>query len=109
MSITHKASPTSRTRHSVALVELTPSQRALAKRALVHLGLTDGLIEPEPTETDAATRALITWATAAALGITVSPGHELAQCYDCRDILDGAHVTETNGRLHCAHCRPHDD
>lgn len=106
---TCEAPATRRTRYSVPAATLTPAQRAFADQALAHLGVADGLVEDELTETDPATRALLTWTAAAALGIAVSPGHELAQCYGCRDILDGAHVSETDGRLHCAHCRPHGD
>jgi len=97
-----------RIRRRVPLAKLTAAQRTLIDRALDHLGVADGLIEDEPAETDPATRALITWTVAAALGITVSPGNELAQCYGCHDILDGAHVSETDGRLHCTDCRPYD-
>jgi hypothetical protein len=102
MSITHEVPVLAR--HTIPLAHLTPAQRTIADEALARLGVAHGLIEDEPAETDAATRALITWTAAAALGITVSPGHELAQCHTCRDVLDGAHVTETAGRLHCTHC-----
>jgi hypothetical protein len=108
MTITHEAPAPARIRRSVPLAKLTGTQRALADHALAHLGVAGGVVEDEPAETDPATRALITWTVAAALGITVSPGHELAQCYGCRDVLDGAHVSETGGFLRCTDCRPYD-
>lgn len=109
MTVTHELpAPPTRTRRTVALDRLTPTQRAIADRALTHLGVAGGLIEDEPTETDPATRALITWTAAAAIGLTVTPGHEIAQCNDCGDILDGAHASDTGGRLHCPDCRPYD-
>jgi hypothetical protein len=105
MILTHEAPAPAR--HRVALAGLTPAQHALATQTLTHLGVAQGLVEDHPTETDPATRALITWAAATSLGLTVTPGHELAQCHGCRDVLDGAHVTETAGRLHCPTCRRH--
>lgn len=105
MTITHEAPAPARIRRTVPLAKLTGAQRALADHALTHLGVAGGVVEDKPAETDPATRALITWTAAAALGIAVTPGHELAQCYDCRDIFDGADASETAGFLRCTDCR----
>lgn len=107
MTVTLEAAAPPRIRRRIPLAKLTAAQRAIAERALTHLGIADGLIEDEPTETDPAARHLITWTVAAALDLTVSPGHEIAQCNGCRDLLDGATVSENRGRLHCTDCRPH--
>lgn len=70
------------------------------------LGAADGLAEDAPPiPYDAtASRGYLTRQAAKVAGITVTPGHEITQCHDCRDICDGATTTEHDGTVRCDDC-----
>lgn len=89
---------------------LTDAQAAFVTFALDRLGTAHGLAEDTPAipYTDRADRLSISELAAWSLGLTLTPGCELAQCYVCDDLLDGALTDEdSTGIIRCTDC--HED
>ncbi|MEU2426975.1 hypothetical protein ABZ619_39185 [Streptomyces sp. NPDC007851] len=100
------APPTGRRRITAA--ELTDNQtRFVIGHVLTRLGTADGLTEDHPLipYTDRAERLSLSALAAWHLSLALTPGAEIAQCYDCADILDGALTDEDAGIIRCHRCR----
>lgn len=86
--------------------QLTPRQTNHLDHVLTELGTNAGVIEDQAPVTDPLMRAFLSDSAARELGLTITPGHEIAQCNTCLDILDGALAhDEDDGYIRCAHCR----
>jgi len=98
--------PTTRhARRTVERDELTPDAIACLSFVLNTLGTADGLIDDEPPTRDARERQHLSTFAAHAVGITITPGHEIAQCNTCALVMDGALAEEDGGRIRCTDCR----
>lgn len=82
--------PTHRTTHRS---DLTDDQRSILDYVLTELGAHGGIVEDNPPETDAGARQALTAIAARLAGITITPGHEIAQC-PCGLVMDGAQVDD---------------
>ncbi|MFI5814901.1 hypothetical protein ACIA7S_28580 [Streptomyces sp. NPDC051643] len=94
-------------RHHIPRAELNAAQvRFVIDHVLDRLGSAHGLVEDEPhiPYTATAERLDLSGMAAWMIGLDLTPGHEIAQCYDCADILDGAVTEETEGRIRCRDC-----
>jgi hypothetical protein len=99
------APPTGRRR--IPRAELTTNQaRFTIGHVLTRLGTADGLTEDHPPipYTDRAERLSLSTLAAWQLGLTLTDGAEIAQCYHCADIIDGALTDEDAGIIHCDDC-----
>ncbi|BFP50098.1 hypothetical protein KCMC57_64660 (plasmid) [Kitasatospora sp. CMC57] len=94
--------PTART---IEHHQLTTDQARHLDEVLTLLGTADGLIEDEPQTTDPGFRQYLSTAIAAEVGITITPGHEIAQCNTCSLVMDGELALLDGGRIRCTHCR----
>lgn len=94
-------------RRRIALSALNSVQTAFAVEHVLHrLGSADGLAEDQPPVpyADRAERLALSEVAAWSLGLALTPGCEIAQCYDCTDLLDGALTEETSGVIRCDDC-----
>ncbi|RPE39819.1 hypothetical protein EDD90_2837 [Streptomyces sp. Ag109_O5-1] len=94
-------------RRRITRVELTDAQvRFSIDFVLVRLGTAYGLTEDTPAVpyADRAERLSLSTIAAWQLGLALTPGCELAQCYDCADLVDGALTEEDAGVIRCDHC-----
>lgn len=94
-------------RHRIAPANLTPAQdRFVLGYALERLGTADGLVEDAPAIPYAKhdERLAVSGLAAWMLGLALTPDAEIAQCYDCADIIDGALAEEDAGIIRCVDC-----
>ncbi|WP_030238026.1 hypothetical protein [Streptomyces sp. NRRL S-350] len=88
---------------------LDAEQQHLVTTVLDLLGTANGLTEDEAPVTAPPARATLSTLAAAVAGLTVTSGAELAQCYDCTDLVDGYDTNVTNGGViicdDCHHLR----
>jgi len=87
--------------------ELTRLQtKFVIDHVLTRLGTADGLSEDRPAVpyADRAERLCLSTLAAWALGLTLTENAEIAQCYECTDIVDGALVEEDAGIIRCDRC-----
>jgi hypothetical protein len=94
-------------RHRIAVTELAENQARFAvDLVLERLGTADGLAEDHPPipYADRAERLALSELAAWALGLHLTAGCEIAQCYDCADLLDGALTEEDAGVIRCVDC-----
>ncbi|MEE1838141.1 hypothetical protein [Streptomyces sp. SP17KL33] len=97
--------PIGRTR--IRRAELTENQvRFAIGHVLERLGSAHGLAEDDPAipYTETAERLALSELAAWQLGLALTPGHEIAQCYDCADIVDAALTDEDDGIIRCRDC-----
>lgn len=99
-------------RHRIARTELTePQVRFVIDHVLERLGSAHGLAEDSPAVpyTETAERLALSELAAWQLGLDLTPGHEIAQCYACADIIDAALTDEDDGVIRCNDCHgePH--
>jgi hypothetical protein len=83
---------------------LTAAQLAIVHDALTLLGTDEGVLEDEPPLTIPAARVVVSRLAATVIGLNLTRGHEIAQCHDCADVIDGFLATEDGGYLRCPHC-----
>jgi hypothetical protein len=94
-------------RRRIARAELTDAQvRFVIDHVLVRLGTAYGLAEDTPAVPYADRTERLSLSTLAAwqLGLTLTPGCELAQCYECADLVDGALSEEDADVIRCDRC-----
>ncbi|MGR3875726.1 hypothetical protein ACUXZZ_45155 (plasmid) [Streptomyces graminifolii] len=94
-------------RHRIPRSELTRLQaRFVIDHVLTRLGTADGLPEDDPAVpyADRTERLCLSNLAAWALGLTLTEGAEIAQCYECADIIDGALAEESTGIVRCDTC-----
>jgi hypothetical protein len=94
-------------RRRIARADLTDAQvRFVIDHVLDRLGTAQGLAEDTPAipYTDRAERLSLSAVAAWHLGLALTPGCELAQCYDCADLVDGALSEEDAGVIRCDRC-----
>lgn len=87
--------------------ELTRLQaRFVIGHVLTSLGTVDGLPEDHPAVpyADRTERRCLSNLAAWSLGLTLTEGAEIAQCYECADIIDGALAEESTGVVRCDRC-----
>lgn len=105
MTISTIAAPTGR--HRIHRHELTDLQvRFVIGHVLDRLGSAFGIAEDTPAVpyTARAERLALSELAAWQLGLTLTAGREIAQCYDCAAIVDGAITVETAGVIRCTDC-----
>lgn len=95
-------------RNRIPRAHLTPAQQAFViDDVLERLGSSYGLAETDPAIPYTATAERLSLSAVAAwmIGLDLTPGHEIAQCADCSDILDAALTEEDAGIIRCLDCR----
>jgi hypothetical protein len=106
MTISTIAPPIGRRR--VPAASLTTAQARFVDHVLNRLGTADGLAEDTPPVpyADRAERLALSEMGAWAIGLALTPGCEIAQCYDCADLVDGALTDEdAAGVIRCDDCQ----
>ncbi|MFD0035829.1 hypothetical protein ACFVJK_48340 [Streptomyces sp. NPDC127172] len=91
----------------IARADLTEVQaRYVVGHVLERLGNAYGLAEDIPAipYAERAERLHVSEMAAWMLGLALTPGAEIAQCYDCADIVDGALTDEDAGVIRCTDC-----
>jgi hypothetical protein len=104
-TITTDALPIGRRR--ITRAELTDRQAGFAiNHVLENLGTAHGLAEDHPPVpyADRAERLALSEMAAWSLGLHLTAGCEIAQCYDCADLVDGALTEEDAGVIRCDRC-----
>ncbi|MBP5896380.1 MULTISPECIES: hypothetical protein [Streptomyces] len=94
-------------RNRIRRTALTETQvRFAIGHVLERLGSAHGLAEDNPAipYTETAERLALSELAAWQLGLALTPGHEIAQCYDCADILDAVLTDEDAGIIRCHDC-----
>jgi hypothetical protein len=94
-------------RRRIPRAELTRLQaKFVIDHVLTRLGTADGLPEDHPVVpyADRTERLCLSTLAAWALGLTLTGGAEIAQCYDCADLFDGALAEDSTGIIRCDHC-----
>lgn len=105
MTTTTLAPPTGR--HRVPSAQLTDRQaQFVIGHVLTRLGTADGLTEDHPAipYEDRAERLSLSVLAAWHLGLDLTDGAEISQCYECADIVDGALTEENAGIVRCDRC-----
>ncbi|MFF1284359.1 hypothetical protein ACFVY4_26905 [Streptomyces sp. NPDC058299] len=101
------APPIASGRRRIPSAELNANQtRFVIGHVLDRLGSAHGLAEDEPPipYTDRAERLSLSTLAAWQIGLTLTPGAEIAQCHDCTNIVDGALTEESAGVIRCDRC-----
>jgi hypothetical protein len=94
-------------RRSIPLTDLNTTQRrTVVDDILTRLGTAYGLAEDTPAipYADRAERLALSQLAAWQIGLTLTTGAEIAQCYTCEAIVDGARTTEDTGVIRCDDC-----
>ncbi|MHB9861900.1 hypothetical protein [Streptomyces sp. YIM S03343] len=94
-------------RRRIPAAELTTTQtRFVVGHVLNRLGTADGLAEDTPPVPymDRTERLSLSVLAAWSIGLALTPGCEIARCYGCADLVDGALAEEDAGIIRCDQC-----